>query len=169
MKKLMITIIIIIPLLLICLIVLNQKEKDTYPKAINLSDTFDIKPILNKYGINEINIQEYYNTKSKTIFLISLKDIELNDKTNSISLKEYINYRKNIDNIIDMITNNLIYDKTINNEFTVYKSNNKENSGLTLIKCHTKEGNKDLYFGKDNLIITSEIEKYICKKVYNAY
>lgn len=169
MKKLMISIIIIIPLLLICLIVFNQKGKDTYPKIINLKDNFDIKPILNKYGINELNIQEYYNTNSKTIFLISLKDIELNDKTNSITLKDYLNYKKNIDNVIDMITSNLIYDKTINNEFTIYKSNNKENSGITLIKCHTNDGNKDLYIGRENLVINSEIEKNICKKIYNAF
>lgn len=169
MKKLMITIIIIIPLLLICLIVFNQKGKDIYPKIINLKDNFDIKPILNKYGTDELNIQEDYNTKSKTIFLISLKDIELNDKTNSITLKDYLNYKKNIDNVIDMITSNLIYDKTINNEFTIYKSNNKENSGITLIKCHTKDGNKDLYFGRENLVINSETEKNICKKVYNAF
>lgn len=169
MKKLMITIIIIISLLLICLIVFNQKGKDIYPKIISLKDSIDIKHILNKYGTDELNIQEYYNTNSKTIFLISLKDIELNDKTNSITLKDYLNYKKNIDNVIDMITSNLIYDKTINNKYTIYKSNNKENSGITLIKCHTNDGNKDLYFGRENLIINSEIEKNICKKVYNAY
>ena len=98
---------------------------------------YDIEPIIKEYTtINKSNVY-LYNTNEILI--------------NNISLKDYIEKYKNVDSLFASLNDLLEVEKELKDGGTIIfktKSNSGFNKNLTIIKCNTEEGNKDLYFGE---------------------
>ena len=87
------------------------------------------------------------------IYTYCINDVMLNVNNKKFDLKEYINSKeKPIEKIIEILkVDDVIYDGGT----TIYKGNN-----ITLIRCNTLDGNKDIYIGDSNM----KYKENFCKK-----
>ncbi len=116
---------------------LNKPKECEKCMVENVTSIYDIEPI----------VKEYTTINKNKVYLYNTNEILIND----ISLKEYINNYKNIDDLFNSLEDNIEEDKKLQDGgTTIYKTktDSKFNKDLTIIKCNTTEGNKDLYFGE---------------------
>lgn len=104
----------------------------------------------------------YYREDDKNIYTYCLNSIKTNAK------EDYKEYMKNNNVKIDDFIKGLVFVGEFNNgEYSVYRDPGKTkylnhgytNKGLTVLKCHTKNGNKDIYIGPKGM----EYEEEFCK------
>jgi len=123
--------IIYLILMLICITGCNKNDSILDITFSNIDDC-NRKPQL-LIGKDNINIYTY-----------CINNIKVNTSNKQINLKEYL---ANNDNSIENIIKTLILDDVIYDGGTkIYKGNN-----ITLIKCNTLEGNKDIYIGNSDM------------------
>lgn len=116
---------------------LNKQKECEKCVPEKVTSIYDIEPI----------VKEYTTINKNKVYLYNTNEILIND----ISLKEYINSYKNIDDLFNSLGDNIEEDKKLQDGgTTIYKTktDSKFNKDLTIIKCNTTEGNKDLYFGE---------------------
>ena len=90
--------------------------------------------------------------EDKNVYTYCLEDTKINIDKKTYNLKEYI---KNNDNAIEKIIATLKHFSTLYDGGTkIYKSDT-----ITLVKCNTIEGNKDIYIGNENM----EFKENFCK------
>lgn len=106
----------------------------------------------------ECNSKEYIELTDYNIYTYCLDHLMLFKDNNLMELKNYVP-----DNLeyIDELISNLELQTLLNDGGTqIYKDkNNYTNAGLTLIKCNTSDGNKDIYIGPEEM----EYQEYFCK------
>ena len=95
---------------------------------------------------------EYYQYEEQKVYLVCLDDIKLND----VTLKDYFSktYQTFNDSINSLINNMELIDTYKDGGTKLYK-----NDTISIIKCNTIDGNKDIYIGDINL----EYQENYCK------
>ena len=100
--------------------------------------------------------KEYLTLQDKNIFTICIDEVNLKEKDEKITLKDYLTNNNDIQEFI----NKLELYTTLNDGGTkIYKNND-----ITLIKCNTLDGNKDIYIGSNSLDTTEAFQKGACGK-----
>ncbi len=117
--------------------------KNKCEKCNNVVNIYDMEPIIKNYGT-------YNNQK---VYLYNVNDIKLNYKNEDITLKDYLNiFNDNLENAFNNLLDELQEVKVLKDGGTkVYQTKNNsvfKDSDITIIKCHTLDGNNDLYIGK---------------------
>lgn len=133
----------------------NFKEDEIKEKnPIEISDNFEIKTIEQLNCKNKESI--YFETKEKTIYTVCIENIELKDKNKVYPLNNLLITN---DDIIEKLISKLEFVPNYDNEgSSIYKNNN-----LTILKCNTKTGNKDIYIGTDMFDVNSITTANFCK------
>lgn len=103
--------------------------------------------------------KEYLTLQDKKIFTICMDEVYLKENNKKITLKDYL---KDNNNDIEEFINKLEHYTTLNDGGTkIYK-----NDDITLIKCNTLDGSKDIYIGSNNLDTTEAFQKGACGKKF---
>ena len=95
---------------------------------------------------------EYYQFEEQKVYLVCLDEITIDDAT----LKDYFSktYQTFNDSINSLINNMKLIDTYKDGGTKLYK-----NDTISIIKCNTIDGNKDIYIGDTNL----EYQENYCK------
>lgn len=106
-----------------------------------------------------INFKEYLKFDNRTIYLAeNVSELFIVENKNQTSLKKYIiNSTESKDKSIESITNLLNKQSILKDGGTIIFKNKDKN--ITLIKCNTIDGNKDIYIGNYNLNFKSNMCK----------
>jgi CRISPR/Cas system CMR-associated protein Cmr5 small subunit len=96
-------------------------------------------------NLNKFNI--YLERDSRIIYLSSLlEEVYLNKNENKITLKDYISKSyQTLDDSINHVTDSMIKTETLRDGGTIIYKN--EIFDITLVKCNTTKGNKDIFIG----------------------
>ncbi|MEE3344564.1 MAG: hypothetical protein VZS44_10760 [Bacilli bacterium] len=96
-------------------------------------------------NLNKFNI--YLERDSRIIYLSSLlEEVYLNKNKNKITLKDYISKSyQTLDDSINHVTDSMIKTETLRDGGTIIYKN--EIFDITLVKCNTTKGNKDIFIG----------------------
>lgn len=152
---------------------LYQDNKVKFGLWFYIKDVSISKPVIKyskKIETSESNICDkeelYYIGYDYNIYTYCIKSIVLDDGKEKLELKNAI---KNDNNVIDEIINELIPKDTLKDGgTTIYKDSmdkNFTNNGLTVIKCNTLNGNRDIYIGPDSM----QFEEHFCKNNIKYY
>lgn len=128
---------------------LDKFDIEYYKEDNGITNTYinDYKLELN-INDNNVKVNKYYSKNNIDVYLVGLDDISLIRESSVISLKYHFQnvnqtFEKSIDDIISVL--NLV--STLRDGGTkIYK-----NDDITLIKCNTTNGNKDVYIGDETL------------------
>lgn len=133
------------------------KFKQGGPYNTNSLD-IDLKVALENNNEN-IKFKEYLKLDNRTIYLAeNVNELFIVENKNQTSLKKYIiNSTEVVDKSIESITNLLNKQSILKDGGTVIFKNKDKN--ITLIKCNTIDGNKDIYIGDYNLNFKSNMCK----------
>ena len=106
-----------------------------------------------------IKFKEYLKLDNRTIYLAeNVSELFIVENKNQTSLRKYIiNSAESVDKSIENITNLLNKQSILKDGGTIIFKNKDKN--ITLIKCNTIEGNKDIYIGDYNLNFKSNMCK----------
>lgn len=106
----------------------------------------------------ECKVKNYIELTNYNIYTYCLDHIMLFENNNLVDLKNYVPDKPEF---IDELISNLELDTELSDGGTkIYKDiNNYSNTGLTLIKCNTLDGNKDIYIGPKDM----EYQESFCK------
>lgn len=124
------------------------------------TNSLDIDLKVSSENNNEnIKFKEYLKLDNRTIYLAeNVSELFIVENKNQTSLKKYIiNSTEVVDKLIENITNILNKQSILKDGGTVIFKNKDKN--ITLIKCNTIDGNKDIYIGDYNL----NFKSYKCK------
>lgn len=152
---------------------LYQDNKVKFGLWFYIKDIDIPKPVISyskKIETMESNICDkeelYYAGDNFNIYTYCIKSIILDDGKEKLELKDII---KDDNNIIDEIINELIPKNTLKDGgTTIYKDSmtkNFTNNGLTVIKCNTLSGNRDIYIGPNSM----QFEEHFCKSDTKYY
>lgn len=102
----------------------------------------------------------YYTLDNKKIYSYCLDSIQISNDGEFIELK---NYLEQDENIVDEIINAITYkDSLFDGGTKIYKDGGTTeytNNGITIINCHTLDGNRDIYIGPKNMTMQSNFCK----------
>ena len=143
----------------------------------NQDKEFDYKVVTEETkNCNNIPVL-YYDTSEQNIYTYCLDKISFKNNEEQDEMRYFLNGRYNI---YESFINSLEFTKTNEEGIKIYQDNKKiSNNGLTIIKCNTSDGNKDIYFGPKNMKIMNGfckrkhktvldfIRTYIVEKVEN--
>ena len=106
-----------------------------------------------------IKFKKYLKLDNRTIYLAeNISELFIVENKNQTSLRKYIiNSTESVDKSIENITNLLNKQSILKDGGTIIFKNKDKN--ITLIKCNTIEGNKDIYIGDYNLNFKSNMCK----------
>lgn len=118
----------------------------------------DLK-VSSEYNDKNIKFKEYLKLDNRTIYLAeNVSELFIVENKNQTSLKKYmINSTEVVDKSIESITNLLNKQSILKDGGTIIFKNKDKN--ITLIKCNTIDGNKDIYIGDYNLNFKSNMCK----------
>ncbi len=133
------------------------KFKQGGPYNTNSLD-IDLK-VASENNNENIKFKEYLKLDNRTIYLAeNVNELFIVENKNQTSLKKYIiNSTEVVDKSIESITNLLNKQSILKDGGTVIFKNKDKN--ITLIKCNTIDGNKDIYIGDFNLNFKSNMCK----------
>lgn len=92
----------------------------------------------------------YYQYNNQKIYINCINNVEFTINNKSYELKEYLN-NNSLDSFIDNLS---IVSSLYDGGTTIYNDSNSKiitNYGLTLIKCNTIDGNRDIYIGDKDM------------------
>lgn len=106
-----------------------------------------------------IKFKEYLKLDNETIYLAeNVSELFIVENKNQTSLRKYIiNSTESMDKSVESITNLLNKQSILKDGGTIIFKNKDKN--ITLIKCNTIDGNKDIYIGDYNLNFKSNMCK----------
>ncbi len=100
---------------------------------------------------NKEEVKEYYKSSEQTIYLVGADELYIEDFTNSLEEQTFKNYisstSKTIDNAVKKLTDELDQEDIFKDGRSIRYRNNE----ISVIKCNTIAGNKDIYIGADDL------------------
>ena len=145
-------------------------DKKMVNKVLDYELEFDLENQIQDYYHNNIieldknnnssnNLfNKYIDTEEITIFINNnINEIYFNFDNKKRTLKEYYQEENNIDITIKTLIDLLNYKETVKDGgTTIYNSSVFD---ITVIKCNTIEGNKDVYIGDNNLDLSTA---YLC-------
>ncbi len=111
-------------------------------------------------------VSEYMLLDNSHIYLYNLDKLTIKDNEDYLDLREYIAKYSSVDDLFTSLENNLSVKTTLKDGGTIiYKTKDKDlfKNDLTIIRCHTEEGNRDIYFGK-NMNTTTAFKNGACGK-----
>lgn len=114
-----------------------RKDVISSSKEDDITSIYDIEPI----------VKEYSSINNSKVYLYNTNEVRIKDEGEYITLREYLNKYS----LKDTLLNNLELVNTLNDGGTkIYKTKEKSifDRDLTIIMCHTTEGNEDLYFAQ---------------------
>lgn len=129
----------------------NWKEEDIRP--LDIMETISSVEIVKTEECND-KLEIYYTEETKKIYTHCLDEIIVSDGKNSMDLKEYLTIDSNVLNII--ITN---LTKKLEWSYDDGGSILFSGNGFNILKCHTTEGNNDIYIGNKDMIYLSNFCK----------
>ena len=137
----------ILLILFMCFILIGCNNTTLIDTGVVLSSNLEM--VLTKKDNCSNYINEYYKRDGRKVYLICLDEINLKANDEYVmSLKDFFtNVNQSFENSINEITANLKVDDILKDGgTTIYR-----NEYLTVIKCNTLEGNKDIYIGDGSL------------------
>ena len=122
-------------------------KKCEYYNGNRVSD-IEVKKTENQ-NLNKFNI--YLEKDSRIIYLSSLlEEVYLNKNENKITLKDYISKSyQTLDDSINHVTDSMMKTETLRDGGTIIYKN--EIFDITLVKCNTTKGNKDIFIGDSKM------------------
>lgn len=124
----------------------------------------DIKDDENKIVISEPIIKEYMSFVNNKVYLYNINEVKFKDNT---TLKDFISNYKDIDNLFNDLDKHLNQIKKLyDGGTTIYEVKDEDdlfNDKLTIIKCNTEAGNRDIYFAQ-NINTTEAFKAGACGK-----
>lgn len=123
------------------------------------TNSLDIDLKTSSENNKNIKFKEYLKLDNETIYLAeNVSELFIVENKNQTSLKKYIvNSTESMDKLIENITNLLNKQSILKDGGTIIFKNKDKN--ITLIKCNTIDGNKDIYIGDYNLNFKSSMCK----------
>ena len=115
---------------------------------------------------NERKDVDSYSKDNSHIYLYNLDKLTIKDNEEYLDLREYLAKYESVDDLFTSLENNLNVKTTLKDGGTIiYKTKDKDlfKDDLTIIRCHTEEGNRDIYFGK-NMNTTTAFKNGACGK-----
>lgn len=105
-------------------------------------------------NLNKFNI--YLERNGRIIYLSSsLEEVYLNKNENKITLKDYISKSyQTLDDSINHVTDSMIKTETLRDGGTIIYKN--DIFDITLVKCNTAKGNKDIFIGDSKMKFDDE-------------
>ncbi len=126
------------------------------------------KSDLETYNVNNTT-KEYMRINNRVVYLTNIDELMLNWDDTKISLKDYIiSHDNDLDKVMNDLTSHLKVKVALKDGGTIiYEADDKKifNEDITVIKCHTEDGNEDIYFGK-NMNTTNAFKNGACGKNY---
>lgn len=137
----------ILLILFMCFILIGCNNTTLIDTGVVLSSNLEM--VLTKKDNCSNYINEYYKRDGRKVYLICLDEINLKANDEYVmSLKDFFtNVNQSFENSINEITANLKVDDILKDGGTIIY----RNENLTVIKCNTLEGNKDIYIGDGSL------------------
>ncbi len=109
----------------------------------------------------------YYSDGEKIVYLVCLEEVTLIDKKGEMTLREFFEHYDTVEIPMDRLTSPLLIEQQLFDGGTrIYKDDPEEqytSDGITVIKCHTMENNRDYYIGPKDLKVES-IKNGYCGK-----
>lgn len=122
----------------------------------------------NKIVISEPIVKEYMSFVNNKVYLYNLNEVRFKDNT---TLKDFISNYKDIDNLFKDLDKHLEKVKKLyDGGTTIYEVKDNDdlfNDKLTIIKCNTEAGNKDIYFAQ-SINTTQAFKNGACGKNYQS-
>lgn len=119
--------------------------------TISFNDYISLIKIVNYNDSCSNQFIEYYKYNNQTLYLNCIDDINIINGNIKKTLREEMNNSLIPFYYIDsMIINNFTLIDA-DNEKSLYKMNTNLGDNITIIKCDTLEGNKDIYIGPSNM------------------
>lgn len=140
-RNILITIIILLIGTIVGLLIYksNRKEISCNDSKEETISIYDIEPI----------VKDYSSISNSKVYLYNTNEVRLQ---NNLLLKDYLNKYKDLDSLFSSLEDYLIIEKTLKDGGTIiYKTKEKNElfaQNLTIIRCNTSDGNKDIYFGE---------------------
>lgn len=116
----------------------------------SFNDYISLIKIVNERDNCSNQFTEYYEYNGRSLYLNCIDDINIINGNIKKTLKEGMINSLNPFEYIDSIMNNFTLINT-NDETSLYKSNDQFGDNITIIKCNTLDGNKDIYIGPSNM------------------
>lgn len=117
-----------------------------------------------KIVISEPIIKEYMSFVNNKVYLYNLNEVTFKDNT---TLKDFISNYKDIDNLFNDLDKHLEQVKKLyDGGTTIYEVKDEDDlftDKLTIIRCNTDAGNRDIYFAQ-NINTTEAFKKGACGK-----
>ena len=135
-------------------------ERNVFHKDVKVDD--------NKIVISEPIIKEYMSFVNNKIYLYNINEVKFKDNT---TLKDFISNYKDIDNFFNDLDKHLEKVKKLyDGGTTIYEVKEDDdlfNDKLTIIKCNTEAGNRDIYFAQ-SINTTEAFKAGACGKNYQS-
>lgn len=160
-RRLILMFIIVLVVLLFVVFLLSYEENRNFCNVYLINTTEENKNYCNKAR------KEYLKLDDRTIYTFCLNSVKVNDDNNFIDLKKYIlKDKENIEKLYSLLDKRgsffdggtVIYRDGGSVKSTIL-DNSISNNGITIIKCNTIDGNKDIYIGPSWM----EYESSFCK------
>ena len=120
---------------------------------------------VDSYNVNN-NVFEYSLLDASHIYLYNLDGLKIKDNKEYVDFRTYLDKYNNVDELFNDLESSLEVKNTLKDGGTIiYKTKDKDlfKEDLTIIKCHTLDGNEDIYFGK-NMNTTTAFKNGACGK-----
>lgn len=139
-------------------------RKSPVKEIYDIEDDFKIEAKEMSYCSNEPF--EYDSREDRTIYLMCMNEIELEDSKRRVTLYDYLDQKDNtLNDTIDKITSKLkVTDRGQNSLWTIYKDIDKNISdgSLFVTKCNN-EDNRDIYFSMEPMTNETVTSLGICE------
>lgn len=122
---------------------------------------------INVNGVGTKVIKEYYRSEENGVYLYNISEVEVNDNNKIMTLSEYIEEYNDLESFMANLSKHLDVRKTLHDGGTIIyegKKNTSYTDKITIIKCNTNDGNKDIYIGSGNMNTTEAFKNGACGK-----
>ena len=120
------------------------------------------------YNFNN-TVKEYFRVNNRVIYLYNIDELNITYEESKLSFKDYLTkFNDDLEAAFKNMEESLKVKSALRDGGTVIyetKDNHLFNEDLTIIKCHTSDGNEDIYFGK-NMNAVNAFKDGACGKNY---
>ena len=151
-NKIIITIFIITIIPLIGILIYNLLPKTK-------TNTYNVYEDNGLDIYNDDTVMLYTNLEASNIYLYNIKELLVNYRNKEITFKEYLQKYQNVDDLFKVLNDYLTVKGTLKDGGTVIYRTKVDNKlfkdSVSVIKCNTIDGNRDIYIGKNMNSVTA--------------